>query len=613
MCDVLPGILVIACFALSISASAQNDGFESSMIKPRVIVRVSDTHYFIDFGKAFFGTIWIRSKKQQGDSLIIHLGEKLSSKHVIDRNPGGTIRYQRNALPYLEANTPVLLSLRPDKRNTSPPAIALPDRPGVVMPFRYCEIENLKIPIGDIEIVQKAFHYTFHDRASSFTSSDTVLNALWDLCKHTIKASSFAGVYVDGDRERIPYEADAFINQLSHYSVDSVYSIARKTNEYFINHPTWPTEWQLHTVMLFYYDYWYTGDVTALEKHYEVLKKKTLMGLAREDGLISTHSEKVNDEFMGQLGFENQKARLNDIVDWPPAQKDTGWKLATAEGERDGYELVAINTVVNSFYYRNLVIMEEIAGVLGKKEDSVAYMKESIRVKNTVNDKLFDKKRGVYRDGENSDHASLHANMLPLAFDLVPEEYVSSVLKFIQSRGMACSVYGAQYLLDGLYRQHQSKYAFQLMVDTSHDRTWWNMIKQGSTMTWEAWDVKYKPNLDWNHAWGTAPLNIITRYMWGITPARPGFTKVTVAPQLDELEFSVIDVPTGKGVIHAEYKRHKNGSGSYTIHLPDNMDGEFVIHRPGVNVYLNKQRVDSKRGVVRLRPGKNIIELKTQP
>jgi hypothetical protein len=32
-------------------------------------------------------------------------------------------------------------------------------------------------------------------------------------------------IYVDGDRERIPYEADAYINMLSHYAVDSEYSI----------------------------------------------------------------------------------------------------------------------------------------------------------------------------------------------------------------------------------------------------------------------------------------------------------------------------------------------------------------------------------------------------
>lgn len=363
-------IVLTFCILCSTFVFAQ-DGFECTIIKPRAIVKISDDHYFIDFGKAFFGTVLIRSKQVQHDSVVVHLGEELSGANFINRNPKGTIRYQKIILPSLAVDTLISVPLRADKRNTSPPAIILPDSFGVVMPFRYCELENLNVPIEAIEITQKAFHYTFHDNAASFTSSDTVLNAIWELCKHTIKATSFAGVYIDGDRERIPYEADAYINQLSHYSVDSVYSIAQRTNKYLMDHPTWPTEWQLHMVMLFYYDYMYTGDTRLLDTYYEMLKKKTLTELAREDGLITTQSEKLNDDFMTQLGFSDSKARLKDIVDWPPAQKDTGWKLATAEGERDGYEMVAVNTVVNAFYYHNLVLMAEIAGALGKKDDSV--------------------------------------------------------------------------------------------------------------------------------------------------------------------------------------------------------------------------------------------------
>ena len=180
---------------------------------------------------------------------------------------------------------------------------------------------------------------------SSFTSSDSILNKVWNICKYTIKATSFAGLYIDGDRERIPYEADAYINQLGHYYTDREYSMARVTNEYFIKHPTWPTEWILHTIPMFYYDLMYTGNTESVKYYYEELKHKTLIALSREDGLIS--SKYCTDEIMENLGFPNAKERIRDIVDWPPSQNDTGWKLATPEGERDGYEMVEINTVVD--------------------------------------------------------------------------------------------------------------------------------------------------------------------------------------------------------------------------------------------------------------------------
>lgn len=41
--------------------------------------------------------------------------------------------------------------------------------------------------------------------------------AIWEMCKHTMKATSFGRVFVDGDRERLPYEADAYINMLGWY------------------------------------------------------------------------------------------------------------------------------------------------------------------------------------------------------------------------------------------------------------------------------------------------------------------------------------------------------------------------------------------------------------
>jgi hypothetical protein len=299
----------------------------------------------------------------------------------------------------------------------------------------------------------------------------------------------------------------------------------------------------------------------------------------------------VTDDIMRNIGFSNSKERIRDIVDWPPAQKDTGWKLAGTNGERDGYDMVEINTMVNAFYYRNLVLMSKIAGVLGEKDDSIFYHNESVRIREVINTKLLDKSRGVYVDGESSAHSSLHANMMPLAFGLVPDEYKKTVIEFIKSRGMACSVYGSQYLLEGLYLAGEADYAFSLLSAT-HDRGWYNMIKAGSTIAMEAWDMKYKPNSDWNHAWGAAPANIIPGYLWGIFPAKPGFAKVIIKPQLSNLDYSKVIVPTIRGQINAEF-RHNGNKMEYLITLPANMEGEFIL---------------SGQDKIRLNPGINKLE-----
>lgn len=590
--------------------SVKSPQLETTLYSPKEIIKIGKGHYFLDFGKAFFGTVIIESKKAQNDSIIFHVGEKKADTNLVDKNPGGTIRYQKIKLESLTSNQLETIKFVPDKRNTGEAAIQIPDTFGVIMPFRFVEIENLKIPIESIKIQQKALHNKFNDDASYFSSSNAILDSIWNLCKHTIKATSFAGYYVDGDRERIPYEADAYINQLSHYSVDNDYSMAKRTNAYFIETPTWPTEWLLHTVLMFHADYMYTGDLEPLEKHYENLKLKTLMDLERNDGLISSKSPNLNKELIKKLGFKKPNTKIKDIIDWPPAQKDTGWKLATAEGERDGYEIVDTNTAVNAFYYYNLKLMAEIAEALNKEEDAIYFKHKAATTKKTINEKFLDKSKGVYIDGEGSNHSSLHANMLPLAFDLVPKEHVKTVTKFIKTRGMACSVYGAQYLLEGLYKYDEADYALSLITDTTGDRNWWNMIKVGSTMTMEAWDLKYKPNSDWNHAWGTAPLNIVTRHMWGITPITPGFKIAEIKPQLSDLKTSKIKVPTKNGFIYAEFILNNNQEGIYKIEIPEGMEAEFIMPNKTNKAWVNNKKIKKNKTSLKLKSGSHSIKIK---
>lgn len=578
--------------------------FTETLISPERIIKTADNHYFADFGKAAFGTLVLEINPTRKDTLIVHLGEKTAGSDRIDRNPGGTIRYHKIVLPVEPGKTRYVPDLPPDARNTGPAAVKLPDSVGVITPFRYCEIENCSFEPGPENLHQKALWHYFENGNSAFISSDSILNMVWDISKYTIKATSFAGLYIDGDRERIPYEADAYINQLGHYYTDREFSMARRTNEYFIDHPTWPTEWILQTVLMFYNDLMFTGNSESVSEFYKALQYKTLIDIARPDGLIS--SKNVTDELMAKLGFKNAKERIRDIVDWPPSQKDTGWQLATPEGERDGYDMAEINTVVNAFHYRSLVLMSEIAGYLGKSADSVLFLTQSAKVRKAINEKLFDRKKGIYIDGEFSDHSSLHANMMALAFDLVPDGHKRTVIDFIKSRGMACSVYGAQFLLEGLYNAGESDYAKSLMTAT-HDRSWYNMIKSGSTMTMEAWDMKYKPNSDWNHAWGAAPANIIPGFMWGIRPMAPGYSKAVIRPQLGNLNYTQISVPTIRGNIVAEFSK-SGTSREYMIIIPANMECDLEIDTVN-KLTITPGGKEIKNRIIKLHPGTNRIAL----
>ena len=583
--------------------------FQIEKIKPVDAKKTAANSYFIDFGKHAFGTLQLNYQTSEPKTLHIRLGEKLLNGKI-DQNPGGTIRFQEVKVEVVPEKNNYLIELVPDQRNTNELAVTMPDSFPVIMPFRYVEIDGVDNNFNPNQATQLAYFNYFDYATSDFSSSDTILNQVWEMCKYSMKATTFTGFYVDGDRERIPYEADAYLNQLSHYSVDNEYAIARKTIEsFFETKPTWPTEWQLHVAMMMYQDYMFTGNTELIQKYYERLKIKTLMELEVEDGFISSESPNHNAGFLLSLGFPDTTRRLRDIVDWPPESNNFGGKGGYQKGERDGYVFKRINTVVNGFYYHNMKIMAEFAGILNKPAEALDFEFRAAKVKKSINEQLFDEEKGYYIDGVGTDHGSLHANMILLAFDAVPEERKQSVVNHVKSRGMACSVYGAQYLMEALYKAGEANYALELMTAT-HDRSWYNMIKIGATITLEAWDMKYKTNADWNHAWGAAPANIIPRGMWGIQPKKPGFEVVEIKPQMGNLKNCSIVVPTIRGQIKAEYKKANARLSNYHINLPANMVGEFSVNLTSEDVVtLNGETVNPVFGSVRLNSGVNNITI----
>ncbi len=526
------------------------------------ILEKAPGHYFLDFGRAAFGTLELTlTSATDHHEVEIRLGERPGPDNTVDTNPGGSVVYARETLPLKKGKHTYRLQFPPWPRG-----VKMPPHIGEVMPFRYCEIINSSSPIDSATAAQLAVFYHFDDTAASFTSSDSTLNEVWDLCKYSIKATSFLGIYVDGQRERLPYEADAYINQLGHYCVDREYAMARYSHEHLIHHPTWPTEWILFSVLMAWEDYLYTGNADSLRRCYQDVVAKTLLPLAREDGLISTRTGLMTREVLDSVHYHGKE--LRDIVDWPQPS------------ETDGYVFTTINTVVNAFHYRALTLMGRISDALGKTADAETFRKHADRVYSAFNEKLFHSVRGVYRDGEDTDHASLHANMFALAFGLVDDKRKPAVVEFIKSRGMACSVYGAQFLLEALYEADEEDAALSLMTNDS-DRSWPHMIRNiGSTITLEAWDPKYKPNLDWNHAWGAAPANIIPRFLVGVMPLEPGFARVRIKPRIASLSDVSATVPTIRGPISVDIRRDE---GHYHLNctIPANMIAE--LHLPTAN------------------------------
>jgi alpha-L-rhamnosidase len=534
--------------ALGATATA-TEALVTTRIAPSSVAMVGTGHYLLDFGQDAFGWLELTvDAPSAGAVLQVNVGEKAKGQ-AVDLNPGATIRSATSSVTLQQGMHTYRVAVPTDSGTANPPASI-----GNVMPFRYAEVSGSPVPLTTASASQAAVTYPYDASASSFSSSNTNLDAIWSLSKHTILATTFAGIYIDGDRERTPYEADAYIQQLGHYAVDRQFAIARHSHEYLLTNATWPTEWKQHSIFLAWTDWMYTGNTDSLARAYSTLANdKLLTQYVGADGLLNTGA--ICSSSGGSCG---------PIVDWP-------------SGERDGFVFTPVNTVVNAFYCRNLQQMADIATALGKTADATKYAAMAATAIATFNQKLLNATTGLYVDGETSTHSSLHANLFPLAFGLVPADRVAAVTAFVKSRGMACSVYGAQYLLEALYARGEADAAMSLLTATTL-QSWNNMIKAGATMTMEAWDISLKSNLDWNHAWGAAPANIVGRYVLGVTPAAPGFAVAALHPQLGSLLTHADGVvPTIRGPIHVVLDRATGTGFTTTFTLPANMTANVAL------------------------------------
>jgi len=538
------------------------------------VFKKNDGGYFVDFKKAAFAQLKIQFTATSEQTIDLAIGEMKKTNDLSVDHLGGNIRYHKTQIQlkpgthWYEVQWP-----KNEKRASNRFMIKMPDYIGEVYPFRYVEIQNYAADLKPEQAIRTMVHYTFDEQASTFESSDDVLNQVWELCKYSMKSTSFCGYYVDGDRERIPYEADAFINQLSHYAVDAEYGIARGSMKHLLFNPTWPTEWTLYNIIMAWYDYLYTGDHRFVLKYYDELKIKTLLDLADETGLISTLTGKQTEDFFNKLHKRHwgKNNNLRDIVDWPQAKPPGGYKNLDNyignekeyPGENDGYVYQTYNAVVNALYYGALNLMEKIATDLNKNQDAAQFKKQAEKVKNQFLITFQDKNNGLINDGENTSHKSQHANMFALTYGLIPQKDVENVVDFIKSKNMSCSVYGSQILLEGLFDNGGDQHGIELMAAKT-ERSWYNMIRFGSTMTMEAWDKRYKPNLDLNHAWGGAPANIIVRKMMGVEPLTPGAQKIKIHPKIGTLEYAKLKTSLISGKVEVECQQNDS---SYTMQI----------------------------------------------
>ncbi|MBE6389309.1 MAG: hypothetical protein E7043_03950 [Lentisphaerae bacterium] len=450
---------------------------DTFIIHPQKLYKTSKNSWIADFGEISIASL-ILTGPGDGGEVEIRLGEELIDPEHVKYQLRCTVCYQENWL------------FAPGHQQLGNFG---------VREFRYAEIVNYSGELRPEDIAIRRIHAPFND-SSVLKTDNKNMQAIWDLCKRTVKNTATDTFTDCFTRERIAYEADAYLNMSASFAVTDSLLTARRHLEYQLYHLTWPVEWKQYLALLVYEYYWESGEAGFVEKHFDkLMETSSFIDCIGPDGWIRSFGKDCRH-----------------VVDWPPVY-----------AEKYDFGNNEYLTVTNAFAGKVLITLSELAGVIGRKELAADLLAKGKKIFRRINECCFDEKRRLYKDHPGSDHCSFYANMWVLWCSAADEERVTEVLDFIDDCGMVCSLYSGFIYLETLFRFGRGKKAADLLL--SDDSPWMEMIRQGFTITSEFWPKKDQ-RMSLAHPWGSYPAYLIARYIFGLKPTSPGWKSYAAEP-----------------------------------------------------------------------------------
>lgn len=542
-------------------------------IRPLRMSQHGDT-ILVDLGQNIAG--WLKIKINniaQGDTIQIRFAETLTKDGHLYRDN------LRNAI-----STDVYIANGKEKDQWWAPTF-------VYHGFRYAEITGLKQSSKDDflgEVVSDEMEQIGH-----FECSDTVLNKVYQNAVWGV-LSNYKGMPVDcpqrderqpwlGDRTRgCLGESFIFDNQHLYYKWNRDIVEAQREDgcipdvapafwNYYSDNITWPAA--LPFSMEMQYDQF--GDSTAISKYYPAVKR-----------------------WLYHMAYQYERDGLmprDKYGDWCVPPEDI--KMIHSQ---DPKRITDGTLIATAYYYLLNKKMERFANILGNYSDVQYYGQKAETIKSAFNKKFLTVKKNthetygglLYPDSTYYGNNTVTANMLPLAFGMIDDDYVKrevekNILKTIitdNNGRISCGVIGVQWLMHGLTDMGRSDVAWLLATNKAYP-SWGYMAQNGATTIWELWNGNTaSPKMNsGNHVMLLGDLvSWIYQDLGGIKTdsANPGYQHFLLKPDfsVDEIDDINTSYKCIYGTISSKWKKVKGrlmwdvlipANTTATIYMPD--------------------------------------------
>ena len=237
-----------------------------------------------------------------------------------------------------------------------------------------------------------------------------------------------------------------------------------------------------------------------------------------------------------------------------------------------------------AYYYRSTQLLARMAQVLGRTEDAKTYLDLSEKIAAAFHNAYFDEQTNWY-EGKTQ-----HANLLPLHFEMVPQDRRQDVLAQVvadliqRDYHLSTGFTGTACLLQGLAKGGHQDLAYTVATQRTYP-SWGYMIDKGATTIWELWDGDQKgPEMNsYNHfALGTID-QWLYEHVAGIQadPTGPGFHKILIHPRPPkDLAWAEATHDSLYGPIHSTWHRTPEGL-SLEVSIPPNTSAKVFVPLEG--------------------------------
>lgn len=295
------------------------------------------------------------------------------------------------------------------------------------------------------------------------------------------------------------------------------------------------------------------GDVRTLECFYPGMKK---------------YMDYMKDKGMPGKGDEEAAGPL---ADWLAFEETDAWLMW------------------NAFYYREAVLMEKMARVIGCAEDAQEYALLHKRIRDFWNRTFVEQETGRTRtiDGELCDTQCSYA--LALAYGIADdaERMAGHLARKVRENGyrVGTGFFGTGLLNKALARNGYKKEAWKLLLQTEFP-SWLYPVTQGATTIWEHWDSytkergfgEYNAMNSFNHYSLGSVLSWVYEDILGIQRQEeyPGYTHFLLKPDVGELESAYGSVASPFGKIESGFRKEK-GKIRYSCRIPVNASATLTL------------------------------------